>query len=408
MTDDTATDGPEPTPPRQMTAADLEPGTAAWRVQVAMGAHEFFKLPHNTEIAAAIGKAEPPPADPTDRPQGAAPKTVPFEPWSVADFSKYLHGLGLPAAGEVMTLHRILSAMERAGYLLPFGSNPQLPIMGQQYITQGGASKGQLGGNLWLSEIFGAELIIPSYNTVTVQLAGRDDDGNEVNRWGTGLVIDHHHVITNKHVVTGLADNSTGLSVYPASRNNPNAERVDFTGRVRAHPTLDVAVIKFEMPEGKYIPRLAGMAFRDPDWADEVYVFGYPLVPMTADMALTVQRGEVVNPATETMPDRHKIFLYSAIARPGNSGGPIVAQDGRVIGLVVEDSTSSTRASAPGYEPPPPTTTEERIDRLAEEVTELQAKTHAPSFYRGIPSSEVIRALNDLDFGGIIEMDTPL
>jgi S1-C subfamily serine protease len=120
------------------------------------------------------------------------------------------------------------------------------------------------------------------------------------------------------------------------------------------------------------------MAFRDPDWADEVYVFGYPRVPMTAEMALTVQRGEVVNPAAETIPDRQKIFLYSAIARPGNSGGPIVAQDGRVIGLVVEDS-----AEAPSTDAGP---------------------TAAP-FYRGIPSSEVIRAMDDLGFGGIVEMD---
>jgi S1-C subfamily serine protease len=74
----------------------------------------------------------------------------------------------------------------------------------QQYISQG-ASKGQRGGNLWLSEVFGAEIVIPSYNAVTVQLAGHDNDGDPVDSWGTGLVVDHNHIITNKHVVTGLA-----------------------------------------------------------------------------------------------------------------------------------------------------------------------------------------------------------
>jgi hypothetical protein len=29
----------------------------------------------------------------------------------------------------------------------------------------------------------------------------------------------------------------------------------------------------------------------------------------------------------------------------------------------------------------------------------------ASPFYRGIPSGEVIRALDELDFGGIVEMD---
>jgi hypothetical protein len=37
----------------------------------------------------------------------------------------------------------------------------------------------------------------------------------------------------------------------------------------------------------------------------------------------------------------------------------------------------------------------------------LKAKAFAPSFYRGIPSSEVIRALDDLGFGGIATLDDP-
>jgi S1-C subfamily serine protease len=305
---------------------------------------------------------------------------------------------------NALALTKLLGSLERAGLLWLVGRDPQLPIMAEQYVTAGNVSKGQAGGNLWLSGVFGAELIIPSYNAVTIRLAGHDDDGNPVDRWGTGLVVDHQHIITNKHVVKGLADTSSGLSIYP-SRDDPDAERVDCSGTGAAHPTVDVAVIKFDLPDGKYIPHLLGMAFRDPDWADEVYVFGYPRVPMTTDMAITVQRGEVVNPSAETIPDRQKIFLYSAIARPGNSGGPIVAQDGRVIGLVVEDSAPSTRAGTSDDPLTGPRELQEQIDDLKCEVEELKAKFFAPSFYRGVPSSEVVRALDDLGFGGIIEID---
>jgi hypothetical protein len=41
------------------------------------------------------------------------------------------------------------------------------------------------------------------------------------------------------------------------------------------------------------------MAFRDPAWADDVYLFGYPHVPMIAGMVIPVQRGLPVGPITD-------------------------------------------------------------------------------------------------------------
>jgi len=118
---------------------------------------------------------------------------------------------------------------------------------------------------------------------------------------------------------------------------------------------------------------------------------------MAAESAITVQRGEVVNPSTPAMPSRDPMFLYSAIARPGNSGGRIVAGDGRVIGLVVEDSSPTTKAGAAGGEPSPPQSPWDRIEDLDARVSELEERTRAPAFYRGIPTSEIVRAIGDLE-----------
>ena len=46
-----------------------------------------------------------------------------------------------------------------------------MPLGGQIYISNGSASS-QARGNLWLSEVLGAELIMPSYKMITVQITG--------------------------------------------------------------------------------------------------------------------------------------------------------------------------------------------------------------------------------------------
>jgi Trypsin-like peptidase domain len=130
----------------------------------------------------------------------------------------------------------------------------------------------------------------------TIQISGSDAESNPSASWGTGLILDHAHIVTIKHVVSALAAGSN-RSVHPSS-SHADAEHVNCACIAHPHPHLDVAVIETQMPAGKGLPRL--VAFRDPAWADEVYVFGYPRVPMIAGRAITVQRGEVVNPAAET------------------------------------------------------------------------------------------------------------
>ncbi len=94
---------------------------------------------------------------------------------------------------------------------------------------------------------------------------------------------------------------------------------------------------------------------------------------MNRNADLIVQRGEVVNPSISGMHGQ-TLFLYSAIARPGNSGGPIVASDGRVLGLVTQELLDPGRPQWP--------------------------------FFAGVPAGEVSRAAQELGFPDLLSIET--
>jgi S1-C subfamily serine protease len=282
--------------------------------------------------------------------------------------------------------------MEAAGLLMRAGWRADmvgLPMQGQLYISQG-VQSAQIQGNLWLSEVIGPELVIESYKAVTVQVSGGEGKPS-----GTGLVLDRSHIITNRHVVEALVGHGvSGDIVIHPSFKPPGAEWITRQSRVHARLDVDVAVIEAELGDQEGLLALPGIAFRDPKCDDELRVFGYPYTLGFTEQPITVEHGHVVNPAAESPAvdgdPRHKIFLTSAVERPGNSGGPIVAQDGRVIGLVIDHTRGRRRASAGNI------------------ATEQKSEGESSPFYRGIPAGEVVRAIEALGITGIAVLENPV
>jgi hypothetical protein len=81
---------------------------------------------------------------------------------------------------------------------------------------------------------------------VTVQISGTDADGNP--HWGSGLVLDHTHIVTNKHVVAALSPDSP-LLVSP-STGEDDAQQVTCEFAAHPHPELDVALLEARLPAG--------------------------------------------------------------------------------------------------------------------------------------------------------------
>ncbi len=146
---------------------------------------------------------------------------------------------------------------------------------------------------------------------------------------GTGFVYAPGHVLTNAHVVAGARDVSivsdgTGASVGLSARV------------VLFDPDTDIAVLDVpglvRTPLALHGPAAAG---------NPAEVVGYPengpFTPVPARIAAEqpLTGPNIYVSATVT----RQIYILRAIVRPGNSGGPLLAPDGRVDGVVFATST---------------------------------------------------------------------
>lgn len=343
-----------------------------WLIMVAHNAAEFFAPSRDPSIAASVGKPE----------VGSVPARL-----TIGDFIDYLSRItGKSEWGRAPRIMHVLEAMHASMMLVEDGFAGG-SIFGRVYVTIERGTSSQANSHLYLSEVLGSALIIPTFGAITIPIPGINRKTGDADI-GTGIVVSDKHILTNRHVVTDMEvaeEIPTPQMVPPRIDWSDMADAVRVVGtRPHEDEHLDVAIVEVEPIGSGGLNHLAGVAFREPVWGDQTYVFGYPPVPTSDDAYLAVQQGsvedpgadgqthrffttqhgEVVAPSVGTYVADTRYFYFSAVTRPGNSGGPIVAQDGRVIGLVAHRPYDSGRSDAP--------------------------------FYRGVPTPEIVRALRDI------------
>jgi S1-C subfamily serine protease len=199
-------------------------------------------------------------------------------------------------------------------------------------------------------QVFGAlgaetALDVPKVDPSVLKSAGLHKDRNSVVKIeglasrcprlrtieGSGFVISKDHVITNAHVVAGIPQ----PDVYTrSSSGGPHPAKV-----VLFDPRDDIAVLYVAGLDLKPLHFATGYA----PYGGNAVVAGYPLdAKFTAKPARVGRNESAIGPdiydsTTKVVRD---IYPIRATVRPGNSGGPLIAPDGLVYGMVFAAAVS--------------------------------------------------------------------
>jgi len=159
---------------------------------------------------------------------------------------------------------------------------------------------------------------------------------------GSGFCMAGGWILTNAHVVYRKDDAHRPIEVGPDTRAVPDLElKVVFTETSTRHPARlvrwasagndDLALLRIEPFDGMPMLESLDLDVGDPPGGSDVYLIGFPLGKRA------LQDGDLMTASTFRGIVSRKVghFLQvDAAVHPGQSGGPAIDAEGRVIGLV--------------------------------------------------------------------------
>lgn len=324
----------------------LKPLEIDLEAEIARLAVEFFSPRNYRQNCRTIGK------DP-------APDHIPPLPsWDFLTFLDRRGVLGESADRYIYPIRNLLGRMAASNLLVEMTSVGSNIMMPKSYSALIEITHKQSEGCLWLAKALGGRFIHRQVSPAIVHITGTKEDKAAS---GSGIVFHPLYILTCRHVVSEMEIDEIqrfqGKEIHKSKCS------------VMQHEELDVAVIRVNVP----LETVSGLAFRAPFVTETVYAFGYPKIPnvrpktpQSVDSYLIVQRGEVTNDSVIAS-DGTRLFLYSALSRPGNSGGAIVSDDGYVVGIstnLTEGRYESEGLVAPHHAGIP----SDVIDRVVDEM----------------------------------------
>ena len=308
------------------------------RTTIAWAAVEFFKPQSYHKNCETLGRKPNPGA---------------IEPLSASDFLLYLEKKNIltEARRYVFLIRHLLDKMTSANILIDMGHGSRVNVLipRRYYFIKELTAMQQLG-MFWLAPALGADFIFHYARPGIVHITGTNKQGDPVA--GSGIVFHQRHVLTCAHVLSDM--NVDSRQLFQGKECVVEEQFV--------HQKTDVAVLRVS----RSLSPVPGLSFLEPVIAQSVLVLGYPKIPFSREAALTIQPGSVTSESVSALRG-DKLFLYSAIARPGNSGGPVISNEGYILGISSEDLSCKEDMFSPHY--------------------------------AGVPSQEIVAAVDELGIG---------
>lgn len=148
--------------------------------------------------------------------------------------------------------------------------------------------------------------------------------------FGSGVVISEDGLIlTNLHVANTPLPLSVKLTVL---ENGARSERTFEGLRIhQAHPHDDLALLKIDAPDCKFLPAQLAKSPADSKAGDACFALGFPYLPGQTRSDLIITQG-LINSISREIEGKTYLQIDAAIM-PGNSGGALVNARGVVVGI---------------------------------------------------------------------------
>ena len=237
----------------------------------------------------------------------------------------------LPRIAALLAVVVVAAGVGATGYALVDSDSPETVV---REVTSGVPTASSSG--LSVGQIY--DRVHEGVVEITVTAGGSELGGGGGQAQGSGFVIDEQgHVVTNHHVVDGA---ETARVTFA------NGETYDATV-VGTDPSTDLAVIKVDAPASVLTPLALGDSSKL-GVGDGVVAIGSPFgleQTVTAGIVSALERqmeapnGFTINDSIQT----------DAAINHGNSGGPLLDLQGRVVGVNAQISSESGGNDGVGF-----------------------------------------------------------